>query len=231
MVKARCSGLNLQSIDMQGSTVAFIGRSQAFSPQSIEKDAAILAAVRSHLLSAGFDCLPVRCEDEIISLDQANVYLTMGRRLQTLELLSQQQQNGCLVINGVDAVRACNQRKLLMQQLQDAGVAVPPLSGADGYWVKRGEGCRESSADVQYAPNRAEADRLCEALRQRGIRQMDVRAHIVGDWVKFYGVRQAGFFRCYGQQDTPVSASVSQRIARLADDVAQLVDIDVYGGD
>ena len=93
MVKAHSFGLSLQSVDMQGSTIAFIGRSQAFSPQSIEQDAAILAAVRSHLLSAGFECLPVSCEDEMISLEKANVYLTMGRRLRTLELLSQQQQD------------------------------------------------------------------------------------------------------------------------------------------
>lgn len=231
MVKAHSFGLSLQSVDMQGSTIAFIGRSQAFSPQSIEQDAAILAAVRSHLLSAGFECLPVSCEDEMISLEKANVYLTMGRRLRTLELLSQQQQNGCLVINSVDAVCACNQRKLLMQQLEDAGIAVPPLSGPDGYWVKRGEGCRESSADVQYAPNRAAADCLCKSLHQRGIQQIDVRAHIVGEWVKFYGVRQTSFFRCYGQQNTSVSDLVSRRVERLADTVAQLVGTDVYGGD
>lgn len=216
---------------MLGRTIAFIGRAQAFSPQSVDKDAAVLSAVRSGLQTAGFDCLPVMSEDELPELKLADVYLTMGRSQRTLELLSRQEQEGRLVINTVKAVHSCNQRMMLMQQLETAGIPVPPLTGSDGYWVKRGEGCRETDADVQYAPDRATADRLCEQLHSRGIRQIDMRAHIVGDWVKFYGVRHVGFFRCYGQQENPVPALVSQRIAHLADDVAQLVGIDIYGGD
>ncbi len=216
---------------MQGKTIAFIGRAPVFSPQNVDNDAAILEAVRCQLLSAGFACLPVCSEDELTTLQQADAYLTMGRRQQTLSLLSQQEYAGRQVVNRSDAVQLCNQRTLLMVRMENAGIAVPSLSGTDGYWVKRGDGCRETAADVRYASDRATADRFCEALHQRGIREIDVRAHVIGDWVKFYGVRQAKFFRCYRQDTTPPSAQVSQRVSRLADAAAQLVGIDIYGGD
>jgi hypothetical protein len=216
---------------MQGKRIAFIGRAPVFSPQNVDNDAAILEAVRSQLLSAGFDCMPVCPEDELDFLQQADIYLTMGRLQRTLLLLLQQEHAGRQVVNSTDAVQLCNQRASLMMRLERAGIAVPPLSGSDGYWVKRGDGCRETADDVRYAADRTTADRFCEAMRQRGIREIDVRAHVIGEWVKFYGVRQTKFFRCYGQGTAVSSVQVSQRVLRLADAVAQLVDIDIYGGD
>ena len=38
-------------------------------------------------------------------------------------------------------------------------------------------------------------------LRQRGVTDIVVQAHVKGDLVKFYGVEGADFFRCYYPTD------------------------------
>jgi len=74
---------------------------------------------------------------------------------------------------------------------------VPPHSGTDGYWVKRGYGSAESDSDVQFAPDEKTAKRIAEEMMSRGQKIIDVRAHVKGDLLKFYAVTGTDFFRCY----------------------------------
>jgi len=225
----------------------FIGRAVRFSPNSADKDASILAAVRHRLVEKAV-CVEVSSEEKLLELDmqgqvgRVDGFVSMGRSLSTLAWLEKQQVP---VVNSVSSVRLCNRRGQLMRLLEERHVPVPPLTGDDGYWVKRGNCCAETSDDVQYAPDRMAADRLCEAMRNRGISDIDVRAHVIGDLVKFYAVRGTDFFRYYypgndgGEKfhgefmngephHYAFDKSLLLTVAHAAADMAQL---DVYGGD
>lgn len=217
---------------MNDEIIAFVGRAARFSPDSVNKDHAILSAVRQHLQTTGFRCLEMVSEDDLTELPEADVYMSMARGGTTLDLLAEKEAAGRLVVNGTAAVMRCNYRSLLMNSLLCAGVAVPPLTGTEGYWVKRGFGCRQSAADVQYAPDYATAMQLRDEMLDRGIAAVDVRAHVVGDWLKFYGVAGAGFFYAYypeGNSGNRLDEERLKSMLRLTLD--SMEGLLVYGGD
>ena len=139
--------------------IAFIGRAARFSPNSVGKDMAILAAVRQQLSACGFACDDIVIEDvPTADIAASDAYVSMGRRQDTLNWLGTYERRNIPVVNCTTRVMICNQRTLLMQVLEnDDCIVVPPLIGDNGYWVKRGYGSTESIEDVQYAANRAEA--------------------------------------------------------------------------
>lgn len=225
--------------------VVLIARAEHFSPHSVGKDAAILTAVAQQLRLAGVECLMAGPEEHLSArwpdgpLDGC---LSMGRDEATLAWLERQQMP---VVNAASAVRLCNRRALLMQRLEARHIAVPPLFGDDGYWVKRGDGCAECAADVQYAADRDTAEQLAAAMRQRGITAVDLRAHVVGDLVKCYGVSGTGFFRYYYPGDdgdwkfgdeqhngAPRHYPFcGDRLQQVVSEAARVAGLDVYGVD
>ncbi len=229
---------------MHRAKIAFIGRAARYSPNSVGKDTAILAAVRRQLLGRGYDCADIVWEDRPADIDEADAYVSMGRLQDTLNWLGDYERQWVPVVNATAGIMICKQRCLLMKLLE-GDFPVPPLVGGDSYWVKRGDTFTETAADVQYAADRATADRLCEEMLQRGVLMVDVRAHITGDLVKFYGVRGTGFFRCYypgDDGDWKLGHEVHngkphhyafdrQALQQLTERVASLVCLDVYGGD
>lgn len=214
---------------MRHYSIAFIARATRYSPNSVGKDAAILEAVRQRLTEAGCQCQEIVPEDQVTTVAYADAYVSMGRHQDTLNWLGEHERQWKPVINCTASVMICNQRSLLMSVLED-DVPVPPRTGSDGYWVKRAYGCRQSDDDVQYAPDRETADRLCEEMMARGIAHIDVRAHVVGDWLKFYGVSGTDFFYCYLPESGKASVD-EQQIRCLAATAAELTSLDVYGGD
>ena len=210
--------------------IAFIGRAFCYSPSSIEKDHAILAAVRERLQGTR-RCQDIVQEDRLTDVPQADAYITMGRHPATLEWLVSRERQGLAVVNTTASVMLCNHRVRLTQQLAENGIAVPPLSGDDGYWVKRGNGCRMSDDDVLFAENRTAALRQQEAMVRRGIEEVEVRAHVTGSWVKFYGVTGTGFFRCYRMENGQPQRIESPATQLMAEQAAGVALLDVYGGD
>lgn len=208
---------------------------------------AILAAVRQQLMACGIKCNNIVTEDiPTADIEEADAYVSMGRKQDTLNWLGEYERRSIPVVNCTTSVMICNQRTLLMRVLEDEdGIAVPPLIGGNGYWVKRGYGSTESAEDVQYTASRAEADQLCEQLFQRGIMSVDVRAHIVGDVVKFYAVQGTDFFRWYYPEEggdwkfdnRRYNGSLQhyafdvEALRVMAARAAEIVQLDVYGGD
>lgn len=217
---------------MNNIIIAFIGRAARFSPDSVDKDSAILSAVFQQLRDRGFQCLDIVNEDALTVLPKADAYVSMARGGTVLDMLAEQEAAGKLVVNGTPAVLLCNYRSLLMNKMLCEGIEVPPLTGADGYWVKRGFGCRESAADVQYAPDRAIAMQLRDQMLGRGVAAVDVRAHVVGDWLKFYSVAGSDFFyTCYpnGRPKNKLDEAQLESMVQWALD--GIDGLDVYGGD
>ena len=218
--------------------ILLIQRAERFSPNSVEKDKAILETVGVKLNAAGH-------EVEMVSEElpfQAAAYdwvLTMGRLPETLDKL--QTLNA---INTSAGIRNCARCKLdiIMRQ---TGTPMPPKEGNNGYWLKRGDAAAQSKDDVQFAENKTELNKKILAFEQSGITAYTVSAHVPGDLVKFYGVVGTGFFRYYYPTDDGESKFGDEKrngtachypfdVKLLLSDVEQLakaVGICVYGGD
>ncbi len=230
---------------MRETKIAFIGRAANFSPHSANKDAAILAAVRNILAERGFHCCGMVGEDCLTGLGEADAYVSMGRCQHTLDLLGDRERHGRVVINSTAAVRKCKQRSLLMAALDGTDVKVPSLKGDDGYWVKRGDSWAETPDDVQFAPDAETARGVSRQMLERGATKVDVRAHVVGDLVKFYAVSGTGFFRYYYPGDDGDWKFCDEarngrphhylfdarRMQAMVQQAADYATLDVYGGD
>lgn len=117
--------------------VLAIGRAERYSPNSIDKDRAILLAVTERLLRRGNDVRVVG-EDHLDGLtlsESPDLILTMGRRPETLAWL---RTVGAEVVNSSEGIENC-QRSRLQAIMERIGTPVPPVEGSDGYWLKRGD--------------------------------------------------------------------------------------------
>lgn len=233
-------------------TVIAIYRDPRFSPNSVEKDRAIMDAVLKTLARRWEGMLQTltldeanlefeACKLEVWTVQTPTCILSMGRLPSTLQWLSRQPG---LIVNRPEAVARCGRSSLagLMAACQ---IPVPPVDGSDGYWLKRGDACAQQADDVVFCRDKAELARQTEVFRQRGITDYVVSAHVTGDLVKFYGVRGTGFFRYFYPTDDGESKFGDEQyngfahhydfdVCRLQADVARLADaleLDVYGGD
>jgi hypothetical protein len=230
---------------MSQTTISFIARASRFSPNSVGKDMAILAAVRRQLQLMGYKCADIVVEDIPRDIVEADAYVSMGRNQDTLNWLGNFEREQIPVVNCTASVMLCNMRNVQMSIMEGMDVPVPPRIGDDGYWVKRGYGSSETEQDVQYAADYEEACRKSDEMMARGVFVTEVRAHVSGDLVKFYGVRGTDFFRCYypgddGDWKFPDEARNGRphhyaydavRLHELMDEAAATIHLDVYGGD
>lgn len=229
-----------------------IQRDERFSPNSVEKDLAILAAVVEPLggtiirESEFRESMKVSCSEvsgSANSYDGLTIF-SMARLPETLGRLKVLEQQGARILNPADGVEAC-QRSRLVEQMRSLNIPQPPAEGEHGYWLKRGDGAAESKADVCFCKDLAELARAKEAFRQRGITDLVEQAHVVGDLVKFYGVAGTGFFRVYYPGDDGQSkfgdetrngrpqhfAYRQEALQNDAERLANAVRTPIYGGD
>ena len=129
-------------------------------------------AVSSRLRQRGFSVSEFVEDDPSLpaALENSGACISMARSPQALRQLEVLESSGMTVLNTPASVRLCCHRSLLLASLQKAGV---PLASADwsdgGFWVKRGDASAQSAADVQFAADSVEVERLTAALHQRGI--------------------------------------------------------------
>ena len=218
--------------------VLLVQRAEVFSPNSVEKDKAILEAVGAKLCAAGHGVEMVSEEQPFHPVGYDRIF-SMGRLPHTLDIL-----RDCPTINTSEGIANCARCQLeaFMQQL---GTPMPPREGNHGYWLKRGDAAAQDKSDVQYAANPTELNEKIAAFQQRGITTYTVSAHVPGDLVKFYGVAGTDFFRYYyptDDGDTKFNDELRNGTARHypfvvealqadAEKLAQTVGISVYGGD
>lgn len=218
-----------------------IQRAEQFSPNSVEKDLAILQAVADRLRAKGCGLTVLREDHLAGSSGQWDVILTMGRLPETLAWL---QKQSARIVNTPEGVAHCG-RCHLQEVMAQLGTPVPLDEGTDGYWLKRGDAAAQSQGDVVFAPDRQSLEKAIGHMRDLGINSYTVSAHVVGDLVKFYGVRGTGFFRCYYPTDDGQTKFDDERrngvarhyvfdavhLQQEAERLAQAVGIEVYGGD
>ena len=225
------------------NTVLAIYRDARFSPNSVAKDKAIMDAVASLLEHAGYAVLRKE-EHRLLPSDTADLVLTMGRLPSTTAILAELEKTGARVINAPSGLKACSRSNVDML-MRSHGVPCAPLTGKQGYWIKRGDEAAQHEGDVVFAADEAGKDAEVSAMMRRGVTDISVTAHVEGDLVKFYGVRRTGFFMTFYPSDDGDFKFGTERIngkaghyafdkSRLkahADSLAALVGIDIYGGD
>ena len=238
----------------KGKTL-LIQRALCYSPNSEEKDLAVLQEVGSLLEDA-----TIISEDDFVnrfstynqsvsseSVDSANVYcqiISMARSTKALECLEQLEQSGIQVLNPSAGVWAC-QRSNIDKVMREKHLPFPPDEGNDGYWVKRADASAQSKEDVCFCQDWTEVENVKSAFMQRGIINIVVQAHVKGDVVKFYGVEDTGFFRYYySGDDTETKFGDEERNGKPqyypfsssnlqadAEKLACLLQTPIYGGD
>lgn len=247
-------GLNNLSSCCKGKTL-LIQRAACYSPNSEEKDLAILQEVGSLLEDA-----TIISEDDFVnrfstynqsvsseSVESVNAYcqiISMARSTKALDSLEQLEQSGIRVLNPSVGVWAC-QRSNVDKVMRENYLPLPPDKGDDGYWVKRADASAQSKEDVCFCHDWSEVEKIKSIFMQRGITDVVTQAHVKGDVVKFYGVEGTGFFRYYySGDDTETKFGDEERNGKPqyysfsssnlqadAEKLACLLQTPIYGGD
>lgn len=247
-------GVNNLSSCCKGKTL-LIQRAACYSPNSEEKDLAILQEVGSLLENA-----TIISEDDFVnrfstynqsvsseSVESVNTYcqiISMARSPKALDSLEQLEQSGIRVLNPSVGVRAC-QRSNVDKVMRENYLPLPPDKGDDGYWVKRADTTAQSKEDVCFCHDWSEVEKIKSTFMQRGITDVVTQAHVKGDVVKFYGVEDTGFFRYYYfGEDTETKFGDEERNGKSqyysfsssnlqadAEKLACLLQTPIYGGD
>lgn len=247
-------GVNNLSSCCKGKTL-LIQRAACYSPNSEEKDLAILQEVGcffddAKIISEGEFVENFSTDNQLISVESVgavNVYyqiISMARSPKALDCLEQLEQSGIRVLNPSVGVRAC-QRSNVEKVMRENHLPLPPDKGDDGYWVKRADTTAQSKEDVCFCHDWAEVEKIKSTFMQRGITDVVTQAHVKGDVVKFYGVEGTGFFRYYySGVDTETKFGDEERNGKSqyypfsssdlqtdAEKVACLLQTPIYGGD
>lgn len=247
-------GVKNLSSSCKGKTL-LIQRAACYSPNSVEKDLAILQEV-----GCLFDDAKIIGEGEFVenfstynqlisaeSVGSVNAYyqiISMARSPKALDCLEQLEQRGIRVLNSSVGIRAC-QRSNVEKVMRENHLPLPPDEGDDGYWVKRADAAAQSKEDVCFCHDWAEVEKIKSTFMQRGITDIVAQAHVKGDVVKFYGVEGTDFFRYYySGDDTETKFGDEERNGKPqyypfsssdlqtdAEKLACLLQTPIYGGD
>lgn len=239
--------------------IAGVMRAGAYSPNHIGNDAAIFNAVADRLRKRG-------CEVRIYSEEQfqaseieEEIILDMCRERESIAKLIELEERGRLVINSGNGITNCT-RERMTRLLIGNDIPYPDSlivntnedirgelerAGFGPVWIKRGDFHAMHKEDVSYCRHAEEAQEVLHEYFYRGINRAVINRHLVGDLVKFYGVKGQPFFYWfypfdeghskYGHeavngksQGYPFDADALHALCERA---AGVMDVDIYGGD
>lgn len=198
---------------LEGKRIIGVCRGEEFSPNCVDKDAAVMCAVKGNLESLGAEVHLISETDlgknaetlaGLSGCAGVDAFFSMARSSSALDALRLMEQSGSVVVNHSNGVESCVRRKMV--EMFSAGRISYPESRiiekgnpmADGMtypcWLKRGDGCAQCKEDTCYVHDEEEAEMLLEEFWQRGISSVIVNEHLHGDLIKFYGVQDSEFF-------------------------------------
>lgn len=229
---------------MMKLTVIGIQRDEIFSPNSADKDRAILEAVVNPLGGTIVSESDVASGAIELPIDETTIIYTMARSKEALSRLKEAEDGGAVVINPAEGVANC-QRSRLDALMRKHHLPLPPDCGNDGYWLKRGDAAAQSHDDVVFCKDEEALRQAKEAMKARGIDDIIVQAHVKGDLVKFYGVEPSAFFRTFYPGDDGESKFGDEAIngkphhifyqkehlRAVAEYLSRIARVPVYGGD
>ena len=240
-------------------TIAGILRAGAYSPNHIGNDTAIFNATADELRTRG-------CQVNIYTEEQFNrkgveesIILNMCRERESIRRLQNLEDEGRLVINSGYGIENCT-RERMTRILLAAGIPYPkslivntnenikPLIEEAGFtscWIKRGDFHAMHKEDVSYVRHADEAQEVLQEYFYRGITRAVINMHLVGDLVKFYGIKDSNFFYWfypfdrghskYGWEQVNGESQGFEFDEKYLKDIcnraAEEVNIEIYGGD
>lgn len=238
-----------------------VHRNKKFSPNHIGNDDAIFSQTAKELEKLGCR-ITICCEDEFLAMETVNYskIFTMARQKQVVARLQELERNGTQVLNSAFGIENCF-RTNLTNALNNANIPVadsyivPTSYQGDevfdrikgkGYWIKRGDFHAIHKEDVSFAASREEAKEILREYALREIPDAVISQHLIGDLVKFYGVRGTDFFFWFYPYDanhhkyaeyqqingnSVYYAFSAEGLQNTANEAAGVVGIDIYGGD
>ncbi|MBR1883169.1 MAG: hypothetical protein IJ808_09220 [Muribaculaceae bacterium] len=242
-------------------TIAGIMRAGAYSPNHIGNDTAIFNATAEQLRKRG--CLVNVYSEEQFNENEKDIkediILAMCRQQDSIARLQRLEDEGRLVINSGYGIENCT-RERMTRILLGNGIPYPdslivntnenvkPLiekAGFQSCWIKRGDFHAMHKEDVSYCRHAEEAQEVLQEYFYRGIKRAVINVHLVGDLVKFYGIRGSQFFYWFYPFDEGHSKygheAVNGRSQGLEFDKQALMDmcnraaeelnVVIYGGD
>lgn len=159
--------------------VLAVMRDVVFSPNSVDKDRAILLAAANCL---GSDVVVVdenNIPDDVADFD---ICLSMARQTVNLDKLALLATQGLKVINNPLSIKACT-RSIIETVMHGINTPLAPAVGDDGYWIKRGDMAAQTKGEVRYCKNDEELQQAKADFKAMGIDDYVVSAHVVGDLV------------------------------------------------
>ena len=234
-------------------------RAGAYSPNHIGNDAAIFNLVADQLRKRGCE-VNVYSEEQIIAgAPTEDIILNMCREQKSIAILQELEDQGKLVINSGYGIENCT-RERMTRILLGSNIPYPDSlivntnegvrdaldkAGFTSCWIKRGDFHAMHKEDVSYVRHTEEAQEILQEYFLRGIKRAVINRHLIGDLIKFYGVRDTPFFYWfypfdmghskYGHeaingkaQGLEFDKDKLKDICRQASDV---LDVRIYGGD
>lgn len=239
--------------------IAGIMRAGAYSPNHIGNDAAIFNLTTEQLRKRGCE-VKVYSEEQFIAGEvKEDIIVDMCREYRSMVLLQQLEDAGALVINSGYGIENCT-RERMTRILLGSNIPYPDslivdtdevvkdrmvAAKMDRAWIKRGDFHAMHKEDVSYVRHPEEAQEVLQEYFLRGIKRAVINRHLVGDLIKFYGVRDTPFFYWFYPFDEGHSKYGHEAVnghsrgiefdvaglRHICQQAADVLDVIVYGGD
>lgn len=239
--------------------IAGIMRAGAYSPNHIGNDAAIFNLTTEQLRKRGCE-VKVYSEEQFIAGEvKEDIIVDMCREHRSMVLLQQLEDAGALVINSGYGIENCT-RERMTRILLGSNIPYPDslivdtdevvkdrmvAAKMDRAWIKRGDFHAMHKEDVSYVRHPEEAQEVLQEYFLRGIKRAVINRHLVGDLIKFYGVRDTPFFYWFYPFDEGHSKYGHEAVnghsrgiefdvaglRHICQQAADVLDVIVYGGD
>ena len=239
--------------------IAGIMRAGAYSPNHIGNDAAIFNAAAEQLRKRGY-VVNIYSEEQFkLNEIKENVILNMCREQSSIAKLQQLEDQGKLVINSGYGIENCTRERMTRillgnnipypdSLIVDTNEAIKLLlkkSGFQSCWIKRGDFHAMHKEDVSYVRHAEEAQEVLQEYFYRGIKRAVINRHLVGDLIKFYGIRNSPFFYWFYPFDEGHSKYGLEAIngkskgidfdiehlKKICHDASEALGVEIYGGD
>lgn len=239
--------------------IAGIMRAGAYSPNHIGNDAAIFNLTTEQLRKRGCE-VKVYSEEQFIAGEvKEDIIVDMCREHRSMVLLQQLEDAGALVVNSGYGIENCT-RERMTRILLGSNIPYPDslivdtdevvkdrmvAAKMDRAWIKRGDFHAMHKEDVSYVRHPEEAQEVLQEYFLRGIKRAVINRHLVGDLIKFYGVRDTPVFYWFYPFDEGHSKYGHEAVnghsrgiefdvaglRHICQQAADVLDVIVYGGD
>ena len=235
-------------------------RAGAYSPNHIGNDTAIFNMTADELRKRG--CLVNVYSEEQFNAQggvEEDFVMAMCREQESIRLLQKLEDQGKVVINSGYGIENCT-RERMTRILLGNGIPYPeslivntnenvkPMiekAGFQSCWIKRGDFHAMHKEDVSYCRHAEEAQEVLQEYFYRGIKRAVINVHLVGDLVKFYGIRGTSYFfwfypfdeghSKYGHEEVNGRSQGiefdEQALKDMCQRAAEELNVVVYGGD